>query len=60
VTSASAGGCKAYDEIVALGDLDLGFLREHGKLRFGRPKHNPLRSLMNRIDPNLFEAAFTA
>lgn len=60
VTSASIAGCDDYDEIVAWGDAHLDFLRQHGEFYFGVPKEDWLRTLMNRIDPNLFEAAFMA
>lgn len=60
VTSDSIAGCDDYDEIVASGDVHLDFLRQHGEFYFGVPKDDWLRTLMNRIDPNLFEAAFVA
>lgn len=60
VTSASIAGCDDYDEIVAWGNEHLEFLREHGEFFFGIPKEDWLRTLMNRIDPALFEACFMA
>ena len=57
-TSATIAGCDDYDEIVAWGDRHLDFLRQHGEFYFGVPKEDWLRTLMNRIDPVLFEAAF--
>jgi hypothetical protein len=60
VTSASIAGCDDYDEIVAWGNRHLAFLRQHGEFYFGVPKEDWLRTLMNRIDPALFEAAFMA
>jgi predicted transposase YbfD/YdcC len=60
VTSASIAGCDDYDEIVAWGNRHLAFLRQHSEFYFGVPKEDWLRTLMNRIDPALFEAAFMA
>jgi len=60
VTSASIAGCDDYDEIVAWGNQHQDFLRQHGEFYFGVPKEDWLRTLMNRIDPALFEAAFMA
>ena len=60
VTSASIAGCDDYDEIVAWGNEHLEFLREHAEFFFGIPKEDWLRTLMNRIDPALFEACFMA
>lgn len=60
VTSASIAGCDDYDEVVAWGNEHLAFLRQHGEFYFGVPKEDWLRTLINRIDPALFEAAFMA
>ena len=60
VTSASIAGCDDYDEIVDWGNERLDFLRQYGEFYFGIPKEDWLRQLLNRIDPALFEAAFTA
>jgi predicted transposase YbfD/YdcC len=60
MTCASIAGCDDYDEIAAWGAHHIGFLRSHGEYFFGTPKEDWLRVVLNRIDPALFEACFTA
>jgi len=60
VTCASMAGCEDYDEIVEWGRINLDFLQRHEEFYFGVPKADWLRTLMNRIDPDLFEACFHA
>jgi predicted transposase YbfD/YdcC len=60
VTCASISGCDDYDEIADWGDAHLPFLREHAEYFFGTPKEDWLRVVLNRIDPTLFSACFTA
>ena len=60
VTCASIAGCDDYDEIALWGEHHLGFLREYSEYFFGTPKEDWLRVVLNRIDPALFEACFTA
>jgi len=60
VTCATIAGCDDYDEIAAWGDHHLGFLRRYSEYFFGVPKEDWLRVVLNRIDPALFEACFTA
>lgn len=60
VTCATMAGCEDYDEIVDWGEINLDFLRRHEEFYFGIPKEDWLRTLMNRIDPALFEACFHA
>jgi predicted transposase YbfD/YdcC len=60
VTCGSMAGCDDYDEIVAWGQTHLDFLRQHEEFYFGVPKEDWLCTLMNRIDPALFEACFYA
>lgn len=60
VTCATIAGCDDYDEIAAWGELRLGFLRGYSEYFFGTPKEDWLRVVLNRIDPALFEACFTA
>jgi len=60
VTCASMAGCEDYDEIVEWGRINRDFLRRHEEFYFGVPKADWLRTLMNRIDPDLFEACFHA
>ena len=60
VTCASIAGCDDYDEIAAWGERRQAFLRGYGEYFFGTPKEDWLRVVLNRIDPALFEACFTA
>jgi predicted transposase YbfD/YdcC len=60
VTCATIAGCDDYDEIAAWGDQHLAFLRTHSEYFFGIPGEDWLRVVVNRIDPALFEACFTA
>lgn len=60
VTCASIAGCDDYDEIAAWGEHHLDFLRRYSEYFFGVPKEDWLRVVLNRIDPALFEACFTA
>jgi len=60
VTCASVAGCDDYDEIAYWGDVNLPFLRTYAEYFFGVPKEDWLRTVLNRIDPELFEACFTS
>lgn len=60
VTCATIAGCDDYDEIADWGIDHHAFLKRHGEFFFGRPKKDWLRVVLNRIDPALFEACFTA
>ncbi len=60
VTCATIAGCDDYDEIAAWGEHHLAFLRGHAEYYFGVPKEDWLRVVVNRIDPALFEACFSA
>jgi predicted transposase YbfD/YdcC len=53
-------GCDDYEEIVAWGAANLGFLRRHLPYHHGVPGARWLTLLMNRLPPGLFCAAFTA
>lgn len=59
VTCASVAGCDDYDEIADWGELNLPFLRRYSEYFFGTPGEDWLRTLLNRIEPELFEACFT-
>ena len=59
-TCASMAGCEDYHEIVEWGEINLNFLRRYEEFYFGIPRPDWLRTLMNRIDPDLFEACFHA
>jgi hypothetical protein len=60
VTCATIAGCDDYDEIADWGADHRDFLRGYGEFFFGTPKEDWLRVVLNRIDPALFEACFTA
>jgi predicted transposase YbfD/YdcC len=51
--------CDDYEGIAAWGKAHLGFLRGFLPYHHGVPGARWLTILMNRIDPNLFSAAFT-
>ena len=52
--------CDDYDEIAAWGEQHVDFLRRFLPYHHGVPGGRWLTLLMNRIDPGLFQAAFTA
>ena len=58
VTCATIAGCDDYDEIADWGAHHVDFLRQHAEYYFGTPQEDWLRTLMNRIDPGLFETCF--
>lgn len=60
VTCATIAGCDDYDEIADWGEQHLAFLRGHAEYYFGVPGEDWLRVVLNRIDPVLFEACFSA
>jgi len=60
VTCATIAGCDDYDEIALWGDHHIDFLKSYSEYFFGTPKEDWLRVVLNRIDPALFEACFTA
>jgi predicted transposase YbfD/YdcC len=60
VTCAAIAGCDDYDEIALWGDHHIGFLKRYSEYFFGTPKEDWLRVVLNRIDPALFDACFTA
>src|SRR5215204_2142268 len=49
-----------YDDIVDWGEAHLSFLRRFSAFHFGIPCADWLRTLMNRVDPDLFSACFRA
>jgi predicted transposase YbfD/YdcC len=59
VTCATIAGCDDYDEIALWGEHHLAFLRGYAEYHFGTPKEDWLRTVINRIDPVLFEACFS-
>jgi predicted transposase YbfD/YdcC len=60
VVCATVANCDDYEDIVDWGGANLGFLRRFSEFHWGVPCADWLRSLMNRIDPELFSAAFRA
>ena len=60
VVCGTMADCDDYDAIAAWGCAHLGFLRRHLPYEHGIPGGRWLTILMNRINPALFSAAFTA
>jgi len=60
VVCATIADCDDYDHIAAWGKAHLDFLRRHAPFQHGVPGGRWLTILMNRINPALFSAAFTA
>lgn len=56
ITCATIAGCDDYDEFALWGRHPLPFLRGYAEYHFGTPKEDWLRTVINRIDPALFEA----
>jgi predicted transposase YbfD/YdcC len=49
-----------YDDIADWGEAHLSFLRGFSEFHFGIPCSDWLRTVMNRIDPDLFAACFSS
>jgi predicted transposase YbfD/YdcC len=60
VVCGTIADCDDYDDIAAWGEAHLDFLRRHLPFLNGVPGGRWLTILMNRISPELFQAAFTA
>ncbi len=60
VVCGTIADCDDYDHIAAWGEVHLPFLREVLPYHYGVPGGRWLTLLMNRIDPGLFSACFTA
>jgi predicted transposase YbfD/YdcC len=60
VVCGSMADCDHYDAIAAWGEANLAFLRRYLPYAHGAPGGRWLTLLMNRINPALFSAAFTA
>lgn len=60
VVCGTIADCDDYDHIAAWGEAHLPFLREALPYHHGVPGGRWLTLLMNRIDPALFSACFTA
>lgn len=60
VVCGTIADCDDYEGIAAWGEAHLSFLRRFLPYHHGVPGERWLTILMNRIDPGLFSAAFTA
>ena len=60
VVCATIANCDDYEDIVDWGEANLKLLRGFSEFHFGIPCADWLRSLMNRIDPEVFSGAFRA
>ena len=60
VVCATICSCDDYDDIVDWGEARLDFLRRYLEFHWGIPCVDWLRTLMNRVDPELFSACFMA
>lgn len=60
VVCATMADCDGYDAIAAWGDKNLDFLRRYLSYHHGVPSGRWLTQLMNRINPALFSAVFSA
>jgi predicted transposase YbfD/YdcC len=58
VVCATICSCDDYEDIVDWGEARLDFLRLHLDFHWGVPCVDWLRTLMNRVDPELFSACF--
>jgi hypothetical protein len=59
VVAATIADCEDYDEIALWGRNHLEFLRRFSEFHFGTPCADWPRVVMNRIDPDSFQACFT-
>jgi predicted transposase YbfD/YdcC len=60
VVCGTIAGGDDYEDIVDWGEAHLGFLRRFSEFYHGIPCADWLRTVMNRIDPDLFAACFSA
>jgi predicted transposase YbfD/YdcC len=60
VVCATIANCDDYEDIVDWGEEHLSFLRGFSEFYHGIPGADWLRSLMNRLDPDLFMACFSS
>ena len=58
VVCATICSCDDYEDIVDWGEARLDFLRGYLDFHWGVPCADWLRTLMNRVDPDLFSACF--
>jgi predicted transposase YbfD/YdcC len=60
VVCGTIANCDDYDDIVDWGNAHLSFLRGFAEFHHGIPCADWLRTVMNRVDPNLFMACFSS
>ena len=60
VVCGTIASCDDYDDIVDWGEAHLSFLRGFAEFHHGIPCADWLRTVMNRIDPELFTACFSS
>jgi predicted transposase YbfD/YdcC len=60
VVCATIANCDDYEDIADWGEAHLDFLRRFSDFHHGVPCADWLRALMNRVDPDLFQACFRA
>lgn len=60
VVCGTVASCDDYDDIVDWGEAHLSFLRGFADFYHGIPCADWLRTVMNRIDPDLFAACFSS
>jgi predicted transposase YbfD/YdcC len=60
VVCGTLASCDDYDDIVDWGEAHLSFLRRFSEFYHGIPCVDWLRTVMNRIDPDLFAACFSS
>ncbi len=60
VVCGTIAGGDDYDEIVDWGEAHLSFLRGFAEFHHGIPCADWLRTVMNRVDPDLFAACFSS
>jgi DDE_Tnp_1-associated len=60
VVCGTIAGGDDYDDIVDWGEAHLSFLRRFAEFYHGIPCADWLRTIMNRIDPDLFAACFSS
>ena len=60
VVCATIANCDDYEDIVDWGEAHLDFLRRFSDFHHGVPCADWLRALMNRVNPELFQACFRA
>jgi predicted transposase YbfD/YdcC len=60
VVCGTIANCDDYDDIVDWGNAHLSFLRGFAEFHHGIPCTDWLRTMMNRVDPDLFTACFSS